>query len=225
MLRVGTKREAFVIRSYETSIEIYSSSTLTARANFFRSRKLVPRSVYLPSVVPDFFLVAFLTITGARSQNSPTQAKRVLLPRRIQSVRFYTYIPRDESTRRRLRKALQLVKSLHDKISSEKVARLRKLRHCDLARRSSPSGVRLDYSPLARTTICPQARLMLLRARPFRIPKASLSLRPLRDATRRTREQCVRARGCARARTPSCLYVAAVYVYINVYVLCVRICV
>lgn len=72
----------------------------------------------------------------------------MLLPRRIQSVKLYTYVPRDESTRRfpDARETLELAENLQDGIFPEKVARLRKLRHWKLARRSSLSGVRLDYS-------------------------------------------------------------------------------
>lgn len=165
-----------------------------------------------------------------------TQATRVLLPRRIQSVRLYTYIPRDESTRRsrRLRETLQVIESLHD--HPEKVARLRKLRHSELARRSSPSGVRLDYSPQAcahhNLPTSPTDATSCTSIRLSRVPKAPPSLRPLRDATRRTREQCVRARGCARADTLVSIRGGRVRVCIcNMYMcactcvyVCVRVC-
>lgn len=68
---------------------------------------------------------------------------------------------------------------------------------------------------------------MLLRARVHgsRAPKASPSLLPLRDATRRTREQCVRARGCARANTLVSIRGGRVCIIcICVYYVCVCVC-
>lgn len=151
----------------------------------------------------------------------------MILPRRIQSVRLCT---RTFFATSRLAdpegsgKHSSWFENLHDGIFPEKVARLRKLRHCELARRSSLSGVRLPlFSASSRALLdlltsptVPDA-ISCTSTRLSRVPKAPPSLLPLRDATLRTREQCVRARGCARADTLVSIRGGRVRVYMRVY--------